>query len=165
MRVQRILGAGSKARPDWHLWRLVLRSEFPRPGSLGVGAVQTELDLDPRDPSISTRIHIRLRSRVESGLGFWLCQEHLIRGHGRNRNKLRYAAILISAVSRLARKRPSFTLALEIAQVSIWQANCLATPTDIEFPAGRTTDLESVETLVAHLISPIRFRRSGFIQQ
>ena len=61
-------------------------------------------------------------------------------------------------------KRPSLTLGLEIPQVSVRQANCLVIPTDIEFPTGRSTDLESVGTLVAHLISPIRFRRSGFIQ-
>jgi hypothetical protein len=38
-------------------------------------------------------------------------------------------------------------------------------PHRLEFPAGRTTDLESVETLVAHLISPIRFRQGGCTRQ
>jgi len=31
---------------------------------------------------------------------------------------------------------------------------CLAVSPDIRFPVGRTTDLKSVGTLVAHLISP-----------
>jgi hypothetical protein len=65
----------------------------------------------------------------------------------------------------ICQKHPSLTLGLEIPQVSVRQADCFVIPTDIEFPAGRTTDLESVGTLVAHLISPIRFRRSGLIWQ
>ena len=65
----------------------------------------------------------------------------------------------------IGQKCPSVTLGLEIAQALIGQANCFAVPLDIEFAVRRTTDLESVGTLVAHLISPIRFRRSCFIRQ
>jgi hypothetical protein len=62
-------------------------------------------------------------------------------------------------------KPPSLTLSFEIAQAPIGQANCLAIPPDIEFPVGRTTDLKSARILFAHVISPIRFRQSGFIRQ
>jgi len=61
----------------------------------------------------------------------------------------------------ICQKRPSLTLGLEIAQAPIGQANGRGVPPDIEFSVGRAMDLESVGTLVAHLISPIRFRRSG----
>src|SRR6516162_1409802 len=43
----------------------------------------------------------------------------------------------------------------EIAQAPIWQANYLAVLPNIVFPVGRTTDLNSVGTLVSHFESPI----------
>ena len=60
-------------------------------------------------------------------------------------------------------KCQSFTLSPEVAQAPVRQAHYVAILTGIEFSAGRATDLASVRTLAAHLISPIRFRPGGFI--
>jgi hypothetical protein len=75
--------------------------------------------------------------------------------------ELGYAANRSISAFAIGQKRPGVTLGFEIAQAPVRQANRLAISTDIKFPAGRTTDLESVGNLVAHLISPIRFWQSN----
>jgi hypothetical protein len=97
----------------------------------------------------------------------------LLKRHGQRKRSINSESLLGRApvgfprhlvVEALAH-RWGVMLGLEIAQAPVRQANCFVIPTDIEFSAGRTTDLERVATLVAHLISPIRFRQSGFIRQ
>ena len=113
-------------------------------------------------PMISTAWSRPQCSWAETASG----EKHLTRPHCPLLNlgsELGYAAILpISALSPSVRNaQPSRS----VSKYRRFPFGRQIIPTDIEFPAGRTTDLESVETLVAHLICPIRFRRSGLIQQ